>query len=249
MGNSDEQGLSASRFEGDPVFEAIYDGERLLRVGDSGPAVVKLQETLVETGFELPRYGADGQFGTETKAAVEAFQRDAGLTGRSVDGIVGPVTLRLLDERLSDGSTPGVTPGRDRQGTLEDAYDLYRGTCDCGEVLENNCAHYLSDAFIRAGYAELDGGTGGLFRRHHGKIVCKAGRPVRARELREWFEEMATDTRDGEPSDDGYWAVFQHDPDRYWGGHVAIHKHDGEDYDWVGTGDYPGWETQEHYRW
>lgn len=246
---NDDRDLSASRFENDPVFEAVLNGGRLLRTGDSGPAVVTLQEALLDAGFELPRYGADGHFGTETKAAVEAFQRGAGLTGRSVDGIVGPVTLRLLDERLSNGSTPAVSRESDRQGTLKDAYDLYRGTCDCGEVLENNCAHYLSDAFIRAGYEELDGGRGALFRRHNGRIVCKAGRPVRARELREWFRGMAIDTYEGEPSDEGYWAVFQHDPDEYWGGHVAMHRHDGVDYDWAGTGDYPGWRTQEHYTW
>lgn len=94
-------GLTATRFTDEPVFEAIYDGRRLLRVGDRGPAVERLQQALVDTGFSLPRFGADGVFGSETKSAVEAFQRSAGLTGRQIDGIVGKKTIRLLDQRLT----------------------------------------------------------------------------------------------------------------------------------------------------
>lgn len=71
--------------------------------------------------------------------------------------------------------------------SIGSAYSAYRGRCEYGERLENNCAHYLSDAFIRAGYTELDGGEGRYARTHNGRAVCKAGRPIRARELREWF--------------------------------------------------------------
>jgi hypothetical protein len=129
---------------------------------------------------------------------------------------------------------------------------MYRGKCKCGEDLGNNCAHFLSDAFIRAGYSELDGGTGKpKIREVNGRAVCRGGRPVRAREMKEWFKGMATSSHDGEPSDDKYWAVFQLDTGegRYWGGHVVIHKHDGTNYDTKGTGDYPNWTHQEHYTW
>lgn len=34
-----------------------------------------LQQRLIAKGYHLPKYGADGDFGTETKAAVLAFQR------------------------------------------------------------------------------------------------------------------------------------------------------------------------------
>jgi hypothetical protein len=45
-------------------------------------------------GNPLPRYGADGDYGNETKAAVEAYQR--GRIHTSQLGIAGGVTLALL---------------------------------------------------------------------------------------------------------------------------------------------------------
>jgi hypothetical protein len=129
------------------------------------------------------------------------------------------------------------------------AYGAYRGSCDCGESLGNNCAHYLSDALIRAGYGELDGGKGGLYRRRNGRIVCKSGRPVRAKEMRDWFASKAIDTRTNEPEadiPDGYWAVYQ-ERARDGQGHVLLHHHTGGSYSYRGTGDYPTWRTQIHY--
>jgi hypothetical protein len=145
----------------------------------------------------------------------------------------------------SDHANPSLSK------SIEGAYNAYRGRCKCEETLSNDCAHYVSDAFIRAGYTELDGGWGSYARKHNGRAVCKAGRPIRAREMREWFRQKATNSRRGEPNDRQYWAVFQLDtaPGSYWGGHVVIHRHDGRAYDTRGTGDFPNWRIQEHYTW
>jgi len=105
----DGHDLTAPRFAGDAVLEAVYDNERLLRSGDTGPAVRKLQRALLDVGFELPRFGVDGIFGPETKAAMEAFQHASGLTGTNIDGIVGPTTMGWLDQRFSAGPTPAGT--------------------------------------------------------------------------------------------------------------------------------------------
>lgn len=102
----DGHDLTSLRFKGDPVLEACYDDERLLRKGDRGSAVEKIQQALVNAGFSLPRHGVDRKFGPETKAAVKNFQRASGLTGRDVDGIVGPITMGLFDARFP------VTPAR-----------------------------------------------------------------------------------------------------------------------------------------
>ncbi len=105
----DGHDLTASRFQGDAVLEGVYDDERLLKTGNRGPAVTKLQQALIDAGSTLPRFGADGIFGSETKAAVEGFQRHSGLTGASIDGIVGPITMGWLDQRFSAGPTPAGT--------------------------------------------------------------------------------------------------------------------------------------------
>ena len=60
-------------------------GERDLKKGCEGSDVKELQQDLMRLGYALPEYGADGDFGTETKDAVKAFQKDSGL---KVDGIM-----------------------------------------------------------------------------------------------------------------------------------------------------------------
>ncbi|MGE5484527.1 MAG: C40 family peptidase [Ignavibacteriales bacterium] len=63
----------------------------VLKNGSRGPAVVSLQEVLAGKGYYAGK--ADGVFGARTKAAVIAFQKDAGL---APDGIAGPRTLEAL---------------------------------------------------------------------------------------------------------------------------------------------------------
>lgn len=90
----DGHDLKSPRFSGDEVLEACYDNERFLRKGDNGPAVQKIQQALIDSGFSLPRFGADGIFGDETKSAVKNYQQARGLMP---DGIVGPITIGKLD--------------------------------------------------------------------------------------------------------------------------------------------------------
>lgn len=67
-----------------------------LRKGSKGSYVTLLQTMLINKGYKLPKYGADGDFGSETLAAVKKFQKDKGLTA---DGIVGPLTWGALEKK------------------------------------------------------------------------------------------------------------------------------------------------------
>ena len=80
---------------GDPLF----DGTRLLRVGDRGADVERLQVVLNELGISPG--AADGIFGPLTAMAVRGFQIDAGITA---DGLVGPATRTALDDRYDPGT-------------------------------------------------------------------------------------------------------------------------------------------------
>ena len=96
--------------EGTPTGEL---GERTLKQGMVGPDVLDLQERLLTLGCELPRYGADGEFGAETLAAVQAFQRDHRL---DADGIAGPDTIdTLLAACAEEPDEPGGEPAPDDQ--------------------------------------------------------------------------------------------------------------------------------------
>ena len=66
---------------------------RLIRLGDSGPAVVDVQQRLSRVSEEP--VVADGVFAEQTYAAVRRFQRSRNLPA---DGIVGPETWRALVE-------------------------------------------------------------------------------------------------------------------------------------------------------
>jgi len=66
-----------------------------LKKGCKGDKVVEIQKALLTLGYDLPKYGADGDFGSETLAAVKAFQQDNGLT---VNGVVDTETLTMLQK-------------------------------------------------------------------------------------------------------------------------------------------------------
>lgn len=65
-----------------------------LRKGSKGEYVTLLQTKLIQRGYDLSPYGADGSFGNKTLSAVKAFQSDNGLTA---DGIVGAKTWEALN--------------------------------------------------------------------------------------------------------------------------------------------------------
>ena len=77
-----------------PAVKPAASGS-ILRRGSTGAAVKELQEKLMYIGYDLGRYGADGDFGSATETAVKEFQHNAGLEN---DGIVGSVTDKVLDE-------------------------------------------------------------------------------------------------------------------------------------------------------
>ncbi|MFD1735063.1 peptidoglycan-binding protein [Bacillus salitolerans] len=78
-----------------------------LRNGDEGEFVREIQEELIQAGFPLPQYGADGVFGEETEMAVMRFQRRYGL---QVDGLVGQNTLRKLNEVMRNIPSKNLFP-------------------------------------------------------------------------------------------------------------------------------------------
>lgn len=76
--------------DGAKAGEKVYP---TLRKGDKGADVANVQRLLMQAGYALPKYGADGEFGNECLTAVKAFQRDNKLT---VDGVVGALTWKAL---------------------------------------------------------------------------------------------------------------------------------------------------------
>lgn len=103
--NWNRWGLMTKYFEYEGYEPKEWElGERVLKKGDAGADVKDLQSDLISLGFDCGSYGADGEFGSATLAAVKAFQTANGLTA---DGIAGEKTLKKLEELLKeDGDLP-----------------------------------------------------------------------------------------------------------------------------------------------
>lgn len=68
-----------------------------------------LQKALIGRGFAIPA-GATGTYGSQTKAAVAAFQRSQGWRGSGADGIAGRETLRRLGIPSGGATVAFATP-------------------------------------------------------------------------------------------------------------------------------------------
>jgi peptidoglycan hydrolase-like protein with peptidoglycan-binding domain len=83
--------LTADGIVGPRTWKELPDGGPMptLKVGSHGPVVRRLQEVISNGDWSQGPVAADGEFGQETRAAVEAFQAYVGV---AVDGVVGERT-------------------------------------------------------------------------------------------------------------------------------------------------------------
>lgn len=87
-----------------------------LKEGSSGPKVTQLQQLLKAKGFNPGPI--DGTFGSGTVKAVISFQKYEGLTP---DGLVGPATLKALND------SPPINKTTPANVSLIETYKFYRG--------------------------------------------------------------------------------------------------------------------------
>lgn len=96
--------LASPRFQDEPKLQAVEGGSLLLKTGEKGRHVHLVQMALIDLGFAMPRstlsshFSPDGVYGFETTEVVKKFQDSTPLL--SVDGEIGPETMRALDARF-----------------------------------------------------------------------------------------------------------------------------------------------------
>ncbi len=87
------------------ALEKVVQGE-ILKKGDEGEAVLRLQQALIDLGFALPA-GADSKYGGQTIAAVQAFQ----LPG-TLRTLVNPLAASRLEAmRVADVTKTSAAAG------------------------------------------------------------------------------------------------------------------------------------------
>lgn len=81
-----------------PSTQSKFVEVNVFRDGDRGTGVEMLQEALMKFTIDLPQFGADGDYGSETEAGVREFQSHNNLI---IDGIAGSGTITALDRALN----------------------------------------------------------------------------------------------------------------------------------------------------
>lgn len=66
--------------------------------GEVGDTVKKMQEGLIKLGYNLGKWGADGEFGAATEAAIKAFQKDYGMPET---GVFSETDAKILEDALT----------------------------------------------------------------------------------------------------------------------------------------------------
>jgi len=111
------------------VAQSRGTGDGVLKPGTRGEAVGDLQAKLGELGYTDSRgipLGVDKDYGTNTKAAVETFQREHGL---AVDGVAGSDTMTALNQALQAPVPSIAQPDAPylQQRQASDPVSTYRG--------------------------------------------------------------------------------------------------------------------------
>ncbi len=97
-----------------PSAPGGMSGDTILREGDRGDSVRRLQEALIKNGARIE---ADGTFGPLTRGAVERYQASRGL---DADGVVGPKTWNALAQTQQQAPTQPAPPTQPSNGASAD---------------------------------------------------------------------------------------------------------------------------------
>lgn len=213
----------------------------------SFPAKDIIEERKVENGMTLFLINKKGK-----GLRIEPF----GLTNNSISMDKEELTSpqRIYDlEKIKFANENDIKNIKQKElaaDSLAAVAKFWSNSCVRGESEKNNCAHFLSDAFIRAGYTDLtkSGGSPHITEWCDWDDTPKQSiaRTIRAKEMWKWFESKAKRSLRTKPVKDGFWAVFQWDK-TYSGGHVLLY--DSNKNVVYGTGVYWNWSDQYFYQW
>ncbi|MCM1410154.1 MAG: peptidoglycan-binding protein [Lachnospiraceae bacterium] len=124
-----------------------YHNKGILTVGSRGAKVSELQRNLTKLGYDTK--GTDGIFGSNTKSAVIAFQRDHGL---SQDGMAGKDTLNAINQAIESLGT-GQTPPSDNPTNIQKMLDNIKNDTSLGLSADKKTAMYMAaERLLNDGY-------------------------------------------------------------------------------------------------
>ena len=138
----DKHDLTAVQLSGDPILEKTFDNEAIVGKSSNanGDQVARIQSALMQLGIELPVFGADAMFGTETENGVKDFQQKAGMSPKEWDGIVGRKTIGLLDRSVRNNTISTDTDKAENDLLLTDPKKKAEDDACKGKDTDKPCA-------------------------------------------------------------------------------------------------------------
>jgi hypothetical protein len=111
---STKRRLSSPRFAGDATLETVFKGTTTLQAGSPKASVMRVQQALVDRGYDLGDYGpnkdgVDGKYGDKTGRAVMKFKVDENLSAQKTKATTRGVIYRL-DDLFPPVAAPVATP-------------------------------------------------------------------------------------------------------------------------------------------
>ena len=118
----------------------------IYKLGSKGEEVKTIQRALRAAGYQV---SIDGDYGQKTMAAVKAFQQSRKLV--PVDGIVGPATMKKLQELLTAPAT--TVPSGFSDGSITKAPINTHISFSVGRQVKYIAIHYTAGRSSRSGMA------------------------------------------------------------------------------------------------
>jgi len=146
-------------------LDIVYNEEPrryTLKKGSKGDCVSFLQQLLNSLGYDCGK--VDGSFGTNTKAAVEQFQR---VNGLAIDGVVGVCTWDKLEKNPVPNTTKTYSLKKDGNVQISANFKVKEFACNDGsdvviiaqelvEVLQRIRTHFGKAVTINSAYRTPD---------------------------------------------------------------------------------------------
>ena len=159
---------------------------------------------------------ASGELKVIASADAEAFaSAQSQLDGNTIESYVAPPAVNLRpDDPREATETEQLAIMHTPLPSLAKVAASWKKSCILADREVNNCAHYLSDAFIRAGYTELAHGAPAhppeitIWCDYNDPPVKDQARVIRARETNAWFRSKC-EPLTVKPVNKGFFAVFQ----------------------------------------
>lgn len=167
--------LTNPMFAGDALLNEVLAGKRTIASG-AGDHIKKVQTALMNLGYDLPIYGADGSWGGEAKVALIQFQNASGV---AATGVLDKDTMAALDknavakavektlkygELFKDGLldfTVGV--GYDEDGNFDSEIDEIKARLESEIGLAKGSAGDAKKMYEKAGMSMPSAGGGDYY--------------------------------------------------------------------------------------